>query len=136
VSAERRSSPLSSSPRRRPLLGAGRGERWLFSASLRESLTDNLFLVGPAGPGESITAATLSLGWRRQDDASLLSAFGWANGSLYERFDAYNGMQWGLGLYGQRSFTPRARGQLSLSYADGLNLEKLYEGRVGLPRST
>jgi len=72
-------------------------ERWLFSASLRESLTDNIFLIAPDGPGESITGATLSLAWTRKDDASFLSALGWANGSLYDRYDAYNGAQWGLG---------------------------------------
>ena len=109
-------------------------ERWVFSAMLRETLTDNLFLIAPDGPGESITGATLSLSWRRQDDASFLSALGWANGSLYNQFDAYNGASWGGGIYGQRDFTPRARGRASLAYADGLNLEKLYSGRVGLPQ--
>ena len=109
-------------------------ERWVFSATLRETLTDNLFLIAPDGPGESITGATLSLAWNRTDDASLLSAFGWANGSLYDRYDAYNGAQWGFGLHGQRDFTRRARGRGSLAYADGLNLERLYSGRVGLPQ--
>jgi hypothetical protein len=109
-------------------------ERWVFSATLRETLTDNLFLIPVDGPGESITGATLSLSWTRQGDSSLLSAFGWANGSLSHRYGAYNGASWGGGIYGQRDFTPRARGRASLAYADGLNLEKLYSGRVGLPQ--
>jgi hypothetical protein len=109
-------------------------ERWVFAATVRETLTDNLFLIPPDGPGESITGATLSLSWTRQDDASYLSAFGWANGSIFDRYDSYNGVQWGLGVYGQSDFTRRARGRGSLAYADGLNLEKLYAGRVGLPQ--
>jgi len=109
-------------------------ERWLFSASLRESLTDNIFLIAPDGPGESITGATLSLAWTRKDDASFLSALGWANGSLYDRYDAYNGAQWGLGLHGQRDFTRRARGHASAAYADGLNMARLYSAQVGFPQ--
>ena len=83
-------------------------ERWVFAATLRETLTDNLFLIPTDGPGESITGATLSLSWKRQDDASFLSGLGWANGSLFQRFGDYDGVQWGAGLYGQRDFTPRA----------------------------
>ena len=108
-------------------------ERWVFSATLRETLTDNLFLIPADGPGESITGATLSLSWKRQDDASFLSALGWANGSIYNRYGAYNGASWGGAVFGQRDFTPRAQGRASLAYADGLNLERLYAGRVGLP---
>ncbi len=109
-------------------------ERWVFSAIARETLTDNLFLIPSGGPGESITGATLSLSWTRQKDASLLSGLGWANGSLFHQYGAYNGLQWGAGLSGQRDFTRRAQGRASLAYADGLNLEKLYAGRVGLPQ--
>ena len=109
-------------------------ERWVFSAIARETLTDNLFLIPTGGPGESITGATLSLAWTRKKDASLLTGLGWANGNLFHRYGAYNGVQWGAGLYAQRDFTRRAQGRASLAYADGLNLEKLYAGRVGLPQ--
>ncbi|HXK10298.1 MAG TPA: hypothetical protein VMT70_11680 [Vicinamibacteria bacterium] len=68
------------------------------------------------------------------DDATTLSALGWANGSIYRRYGAYNGVQFGLGLSGRHSFTRRFAGRASLSYADGLNLEALYSGRVGLPQ--
>jgi hypothetical protein len=112
----------------------GEAERWVFSATARETLTDNLFLIPADGPGESITGATLGLSWTRKDDASLLSGLGWANGNLFRQFGAYNGVQWGAGLYGQKDFTRRAQGRASLSYADGLNLERLYAGRVGLPQ--
>jgi len=106
----------------------------VFSARARETLTDNLFLIPADGPGESFTGATLSLSWLRKDDASLLSGLGWANGNLFHQYGAYSGVQWGAGLYGHKDLTRRAQGRASLSYADGLNLEKLYAGRVGLPQ--
>jgi len=109
-------------------------QRWVFSATLRETLTDNLFLIAPEGPGEAITGGTLSLTWSRIEKRYSLSALGWVNGQIYDRYDAYNGVTFGLGVYGQRDFTPETRGRLSVSYADGLNLGALYSSRVGLPQ--
>ena len=96
-------------------------QRWVFSATLRETLTDNLFLIAPEGPGEAITGGTLGLTWSRIEKRYSLSALGWVNGQIYDRYDAYNGVTFGLGVYGQRDFTPETRGRLSVSYADGLN---------------
>ena len=109
-------------------------QRWVFSASLRETLTDNLFLIAPEGPGESITGGTLSLAYNRVEDRYSLSGLGWVNGQLFNQYDSYNGANFGLGVYGQRDFTKSLRGRLGLSYADGLNLGALYSSRVGLPQ--
>ncbi len=109
-------------------------QRWVFSASLRETLTDNLFLIAPEGPGESITGGTLSLAYNRVEDRYSLSGIGWVNGQLFNQYDSYNGANFGLGVYGQRDFTKGLRGRLGLSYADGLNFGALYSSRVGLPQ--
>jgi hypothetical protein len=109
-------------------------QRWVFSATARETLTDNLFLIARDGPGEAITGATLGLTFSRVADRYSLSAVGWANGQLYNNYGAYNGATFGLGAYGQRDFTQSLRGRLGLSYADGLNLGALYSSRVGLPQ--
>ena len=108
-------------------------QRWVFSATLRETFTDNLFLIAPEGPGEAITGGTLGLTPRIEKRYSL-SALGWMNGQVYDRYDAYNGATFGLGAYGQRDFTPEMRRRLGVSYADGLNLRALYSSRVGLPQ--
>jgi hypothetical protein len=109
-------------------------QRWVFSATARETLTDNLFLIARDGPGESITGATLGLTYSRVEDRYSLSALGWANGQLYDRYSSYDGARFGLGVYGQRDFTRGLKGRLGLSYADGLNLGALYSSRVGLPQ--
>jgi hypothetical protein len=109
-------------------------QRWVFSATARETLTDNLFLIAPDGPGESITGATLGVTYSRVEDRYSLSALGWANGQLYNRYSSYDGAKFGLGVYGQRDFTRDLKGRLGLSYADGLNLGALYSSRVGLPQ--
>ena len=109
-------------------------QRWVFSGTLRATLTDNLFLIAPDGPGEAITGGTLSMTYSRIAKRYSLSALGWVNGQVYHRFDAYNGAKFGLGVYGQRDFTRGLRGRLGLSYADGLNLGALYSSRVGLPQ--
>jgi hypothetical protein len=109
-------------------------QRWVFSATLRETLTDNLFLIAPDGPGESITGGTLNLTYSRVESRYSLSGLGWVNGQIYDRYGAYNGASYGLGVHGQRNFTRALRGRLGLSYADGLNLSALYSSRVGLPQ--
>ena len=109
-------------------------ERWVFSGTLRETLTDNLFFVAPDSPGESITGGTLSATYVHVHDQESLTAFGWANGQVYNRYGSYSGVMFGLGASGRHAFAPRARGWASVSYADGLNLEALYSGRVGLPQ--
>jgi hypothetical protein len=61
--------------------------------------------------------ATLSLSWQRQDDAIL--SLGWANGSLFQRYDAYNGVRGGGPLRTAR----HAARRLGLArLRDGLNL--------------
>lgn len=122
------------------LAGAGRAraqveaERWTFSGSLRQTLTDNVFLAAPEGPAESISGATLTLAYGRVGRRSSFAALGWLSGSLYHRFDAYDGAQFGLGASGQIGLTRRARLRLGAAFADGLNLEALYASRVGLPQ--
>jgi hypothetical protein len=117
-----------------PSLAQVRAERWVLSATVRETLTDNLFLIAPDGPGEAITGGTLSLTYNRVEDRYTLSGLGWLNGQVYDRYGSYNGATFGFGVYGQRDFTRSLRGRLGLSYADGLNLGALYSSRVGLPQ--
>jgi hypothetical protein len=109
-------------------------QRWVISATARETLTDNLFLIAPDGPGETITGGTLGLTYSRVDDRYSLSALGWANGQVFSQYGAYNGATYGLGVHGQRDFTRDLKGRLGASYADGLNLGALYSSRVGLPQ--
>ncbi len=107
--------------------------RWVLSGTVRETLTDNLFLVND-GPGESITGGTASAAYSRRAPDSSLSAFGWANGQVFGTYRAYDGVQGGLGVFGQRSLTRRTKAYLGLSFSDGLNLEALNSSRVGLPQ--
>ncbi|MFI5005836.1 MAG: hypothetical protein ACHQKZ_00295 [Solirubrobacterales bacterium] len=113
----------------------GESERWLFSGTLRQTFTDNLFLIGLDGaPGESISGATLALSYSRARQRTSFSAMGWVNGSVYYNFPSYNGLSFGFGLSGQAGLDRRARVRYSLSFSNGLNLEALYSNRVGLPQ--
>ncbi|HXB57673.1 MAG TPA: hypothetical protein VN461_23130 [Vicinamibacteria bacterium] len=108
-------------------------ERWTFAANLRQTFTDNLFLISE-GPGDAISGATLSLSYGRLDPRYSLSAVGWANGQLFNQYGSLNGVQFGLGASFEPKLSRRVRLRLGGSYADGLNLETLYASRVGLPQ--
>jgi hypothetical protein len=108
-------------------------ERWTLTANLRQSFTDNLFLISD-GPGEAISAATLNLTYGRLDPRYSLSALAWANGQLFHQYGAYNSVQYGLGAAFQPELSRRVRLHLGGSYSDGLNLESLYATRVGIPQ--
>lgn len=109
-------------------------ERWTFGGIVRQTFSDNLFLTSPSTPSEAISGATLNLTYSRIDRHSSFSAGGWAGGSLFNRFDVFNSAQYGLGVFGQVSVTPRARLRLGASYADGLNLEAFFASRIATPQ--
>jgi hypothetical protein len=113
----------------------GESERWVFSGTLRQTLTDNLFQIGlDEAPGEAISGATLALSYSRARQRTSFSAQGWVNGSVYYNFPSYNGLAFGFGLSGQAGLDRRARVRYGLSFSNGLNLEALYSNRVGLPQ--
>ena len=68
----------------RPAAAQVEAQAWTFSATLRESVTDNLYLV-PDGPGESIGGGTLGLGYSRLSPRSSIAVNGWLNGQLFRR---------------------------------------------------
>lgn len=110
-------------------------ESWVFSGTLRQTFTDNLFLVGlDDAPTEAISGATLAVTYARLRQRTTFSALGWLNGSVYHRFSSYDGAMFGLGLSGQAGLERRGRLRYRASYANGLNLEALYASRVGLPQ--
>jgi len=110
-------------------------ESWVFSGTLRQAFTDNLFLVGSDdAPTEAISGATVGLTYARVRRRTSFSALGWLNGSVYHRFSSYDGLQFGLGLSGEAGLERRARLRYRASYSDGLNLESLYASRVGFPQ--
>ena len=107
---------------------------WTLSTSLRQSFTDNLFLTSVAEREDFVSAATVSLSYVRQRRDSNFGAFGWANGQVFARLDGNNQGQFGLAVSGRREAHSRLQWRYAGSYADGINLEVLYGGGVGLPQ--
>lgn len=113
----------------------GDSEIWVFSGTLRQTFTDNLFQIpSDQAPGEAISGANLGLSYSRSRQRTSFSARSWLNGSVYHRFSSYDGLAFGFGLSGQAGLDRRAHMRYSLSFSNGLNLEALYASRVGLPQ--
>src|SRR5712692_10235296 len=99
-------------------------ERWTFSATFRQSFTDDLLLIGPGGPGEAISSATVTLGFRRRSRRSSFTVSGWLNGRLFKRFDTFDGAAAGISLSGDnRLDRRRTRLRYSVTGSDGINFE-------------
>src|SRR5437899_3254659 len=103
-----------------PSLAQVEAERWTFSATFRQSVTDDVLSIGPAGPGEAISSLTLTLGYRRFSRRSSFLASGWVNGQLFKRLSTLDGVKAGFSLSGQSRLDPRrARLRYSASASDG-----------------
>jgi hypothetical protein len=116
-----------------PSLAQVEASRWTLLASLRETLTDNLFLTDDS-QWEAITGGSLSLSYAHVRGGSSFAATGWLGGQLFNRFGTYSGTQFGLNAGARFALSPRARLRVGTGYANGLNLESLRASRVGLPQ--
>jgi len=117
-----------------PLAGA-EAERWTLSVTLRQTLSDNVFLT-PERSREAITGGTLSLSYGRIKGGSSFSAGGWLGGQHFYRFGTYDRAQFGLNTSARIALAPRARLRLGAGYTNGLNVESLRSSRLGLPQVT
>src|SRR2546425_9739631 len=83
-----------------PSMAQVEAERWTFSATFRQSVTDDVLMIGPAGPGEAISSLTLTLGFRRFGRRSSFVASGWVNGQVFKRLSTFDGVRAGFSLSG------------------------------------
>ncbi len=111
----------------------GSVRRLTLSATLRETLSDDLFFAGTGGGPDPSTSATLGLAFGLSHHGLNLGGAGWANGTLVgpsRRRNVQSGLGWGVDL----GFSPRTRMRFDTSYSDGLNLDAVYGSSEAFPQ--